>query len=388
MIAVFSKLLGKLLPRSITRKGCRKRLIPGMVALALLAAVGGLVVTVLGLVPIKASSGHWGITAWFLNFAKERSVATYSPSLDDLPHDDPALAMKGALHYEFGCAFCHGRPGAQAPRIPRQMTPNAPYLWPRAQEWDDGELFYIVKHGIKFTGMPAWPAAHRDDEIRAVVAFLKSMPEPDEARYLEMTGAGDRLPPPLDADSLRPATARLLADNCARCHGHDGRGRIGGAFPNLAGQRRDYLKLSLSAYARGTRASGIMEPIAAELDQETIDELAGYYSRLTSPEARPRDEDAELIERGREIALGGIPGARVPACAECHDPAGRQAKDRYPTLHGQPAEYLTLQLKLFKARHRGGSDAAHLMHPAADRLDEESIRAVTRYFESAAALEP
>ena len=144
----------------------------------------------------------------------------------------------------------------------------------------------------------------------------------------------------------------------------------------------------LAAYASGTRASGIMEPIAAELDEDVIDELAGYYSHLPAPVPPPREEDAGLIARGREIVRGGIPGGRVPACAECHDPSGRQAKDRYPSLHGQPAEYLSMQLGLFKSRHRGGSDAAHLMHPVAARLDEESIRAVSLYFESTAAPEP
>src|SRR5690606_2617714 len=102
---------------------------------------------------------------------------------------------------------------------------------------------------------------------------------------------------------------------------------------------------------RGARASGIMEPIAAEVDPATMDELADYYAGLPAPE-RAAEVDADLIERGRAIAHGGVPGSRIPACAECHDPTGREAKDRYPSLHGQPASFLARQLELFKARHR------------------------------------
>jgi hypothetical protein len=57
------------------------------------------------------------------------------------------------------------------------MTPHLPYLPPVIPARQPDELFYIVKHGIKFTGMPAWPAQQRDDERWAMVAFLRRLPD-------------------------------------------------------------------------------------------------------------------------------------------------------------------------------------------------------------------
>jgi mono/diheme cytochrome c family protein len=126
--------------------------------------------------PLKASSGHWAITAWFLHFTMRRSVATHSPGLQAPALDVPRLVLQGAGHYETGCRPCHGSVDLPLPRIAQQMTPPPPYLPPRITTWEPEELFYIVKHGVKFTGMPAWPSQQRDDEVWAMVAFLLMRP--------------------------------------------------------------------------------------------------------------------------------------------------------------------------------------------------------------------
>ena len=89
-----------------------------------------------------------------------------------------------------------------------------------------------------------------------------------------------------------------------------------------------------------------------------------------------------MLAHGRSIAHEGIPRERVPACVECHGPRGRRTKDAYPSLAGQPADYLELQLELFQKGHRGGSKYAHLMHEIAPRLEPEQRRAVALYFEA------
>jgi cytochrome c553 len=176
-----------------------------------------------------------------------------------------------------------------------------------------------------------------------------------------------------------------VLDTCARCHGHDGQGRGTGAFPKLAGQRRDYFVNALGAYAQGKRHSGIMEPVAAALTEELIQNLANHYANMDTarPETAARaDHDAAEIARGREIAEQGIPGRRIPGCIECHGPKGRRTKAAFPSLAGQPADYLVLQLELFKENKRGGSAYAHLMEEVAPRLEPAEMRAVARYFES------
>src|SRR5690606_22829684 len=140
-------------------------------------AVGGALVVASGVVPIKASSGHWAVTRWLLEFASSRSVATHTLGGPPPPAlDDPAPALRGAGHYDTGCRPCHGAPALPSPSIAAAMTPSPPYLPPAVPKWEADELFYIVKHGVKFTGMPAWPAQGRDDEVWAMVAFLVQLP--------------------------------------------------------------------------------------------------------------------------------------------------------------------------------------------------------------------
>lgn len=344
-----------------------------LTALVTVAAIGGVIGAASGVVPIKASSGHWRITAAILDFAKVRSVTMHSMGMrPPLSLDDPALILRGAGHYESGCYPCHGRPGASVPPVMAVMTPPPPELSARIQRWRPQDLFSIVKHGIKFTGMPAWPAQQRDDEVWAMVAFLRRMPALDAAAYREL----------VYGPTVTPSGApRAVRETCWRCHGVDGTGRGSGAFPSLAGQRAAYLYGSLRAFSDRRRFSGIMATVAATLDDQTMREAAAYYERLP---ARPAGEanDARAHARGESIAARGIPDRDIPSCADCHGPASTPKNPAYPVLAGQHARYLALQLELFQQRRRGGSGFANLMHVFVGRLRAEDIRDVTLYYSS------
>ncbi len=368
-------------------------------ALGTLAGAGGLLAAALGLVPIKASSGHWPITAWFLNFTMSRSVSTHAMGIQAPMLDDPGMIIKGATHYETGCFPCHGNPAIQHPRIARQMTPHPPYLPPVVHEWEPKELFYIVKHGVKFTGMPAWPSKQRDDEVWAMVAFLQKLPELDEMEYRSMVSgeslasrenaaSGEYMPSGFDAplQSLAGPTAgaRSISYSCGRCHGMNGQGREAGVAPKLAGQQPAYLEASLDAFIRGDRHSGIMEPIATGLTRDERREVAQYFGQLAPSQVSPQSsKTSELaISRGATIALEGVTKARIPVCAQCHGPSANARNARYPTLAGQYADYLVLQLELFADKKRGGTEFAPLMHPVVDHMTNEQIRDVAMYYES------
>jgi cytochrome c553 len=355
------------------------------VLLAMLV-VGGMLAVVSGLIPIKASSGHWRITAWILHFTMRRSVATHTLGLQVPGLDDPRLVLQGAGHYETGCRPCHGSPDLPQPRIPQHMTPHPPYLPPRISTWQPDELFYIVKHGVKFTGMPAWPSQQRDDEVWAMVAFLLILPDLSTEAYRRLVygeNPGTSADVPLQGLLGPQQTPQTVIENCARCHGVDGRGRGQGAFPRLAGQHPTYLYAALQAYAHGKRQSGIMAPVAAALSSDEMRELAFYYaSQPAVTPALPLPDTTLAIERGKTIARYGIPGQRVPACVDCHGPGVVRRNPFYPVLTGQYADYLVLQLELFTQEHRGGSPYAHLMRPVATRLTAQQMRDVALYYES------
>lgn len=356
-------------------------------AAALLIGVGGAVgglTMVLGLVPIKASSGHWAITRWFLNFSMGRSVAMHAARIEPPPLEDPALVLRGAGQYEGVCRPCHGAPGMAPPPAVRFMTPQPPDLRTHLQIWSAPQLFYIVKHGVKFTGMPGWPSQHRDDEVWAMVAFLQRMPlmTPGEYRRLVAAPAAAQGGAPLDLTGASPfdPPAEVL-ETCARCHGADGAGRGAGAFPKLAGQRPAYLLNSLRAYAEGRRHSGIMGPIAGVLTRDRMRALADYYASASGTRSGAI-RDAAVVAAGEAIAMRGIPEQDVPSCSDCHGPSTHPRNRAYPILAGQYPEYLVLQLQLFREGRRGGSPYAHLMQSFAHRLTPEQARAAAEYYAS------
>lgn len=339
----------------------RKRYLVAAGAVALVLAL----IPLSGAIPIQASSGHWQITSWILDLVKRRSVHSYSRLIEVPPLDDPALIARGAAHYERSCRGCHGSPVAARPPVVMKMTPHPPFLPERIDRWDAAELFQIVKHGIKFTGMPAWTAPKRNDEIWAVVAFLERMPRLSDDEYWRLAVGEPR----------HPGAATPAIQMCAACHGVDGAGRDGGAFPSLAGQNASYLRRALDAYAAGQRHSGVMTPIAAAMDPATRDTLVSYYSGLMRRRSTPSSE----VSTGEAIALRGIPARRIPACTECHEPDADQDRD-YPVLDGQHAEFILQQLQLFNEDARGGSDLASVMRPIAMRLTPEEMRQVAIYF--------
>jgi cytochrome c553 len=347
------------------------------IALFALMAAAAAAVVASGVVSIKASSGHWPITAWLLDYAKRRSVALHSLAIAAPPLDDRALVVRGAGHYEMGCRQCHGSPGTPMPRIPERMTPHPPPLRAQVTRWTPEELFYIVKHGIKFTGMPAWPAAERDDEVWAMVAFLRVLPGLDRDAYDRLVFGIARGSDPAGWPEPADSVSRVVQERCARCHGVDGEGRPDAAIPALAAQRSGYLSRALHAYARGARRSGTMMPIAAELDASMVGGVAAYYADLARS---PSAASAGDVGRGEAIAMRGVPGQDVPPCSECHGPAPSDRNPAYPLLNGQPRDYLFQQLQLFAEDRRGGSEYAHLMRRVAVRLTADQMSDAARYY--------
>lgn len=357
-----------------------------MVLMLALAGAGGFALVSLGLVSISASSGHWKATGWLLHYAMRRAVSTQSMGIKVPPLDDPALVLKGAGHYETGCVTCHGAPGRNRSLIAQRMTPQPPRLPPRIRHWEPRELFWIVRNGVKYTAMPAWPARQRDDEVWAMVAFLQALPDMSAERYQRLalgtgTGTGTQ---PATADRQRSPgdpLAPVLAD-CDRCHGADGGGREEGVFPRLAGQSEAYLLGTLQAYASGERHSGIMQPIAAGLEPPMLALLARHFAELPAPATATDPAAPAALERGRKLAERGVPERGVPSCAHCHGPKSSPRNPMYPDIAGQYAGYLKQQLQLFTSGTRGGSEYAHVMHSAAQRLTLEQMQDLADYYAS------
>jgi cytochrome c553 len=336
-------------------------------------AVAALLFAGSGLYSVAASRGHFAVTTWFLDFALRRSVVLHSRFIEVPPLDDADMVRLGAAHFETGCAPCHGSPLTRSNPIPRSMLPPPPPLDRAARDWSAEQLFWIVKNGLKYTGMPAWPAQRRGDEVWPVVAFLSRLPDLSPAEYRGLALAGASAP-------ARRAIAGLRTDlaDCARCHGDQGSPPPSRLVPKLSGQSAAYLAAALRHYADGTRPSGVMQAVAAALDTGEITRISEHYATQADG-GIDADHPAEQVEHGRRIAVEGLARQGVPPCIACH---GARSNPMFPRLAGQHARYIVSQLQLWQ---RGGRDLTVLgavMAPIARRLDAGQIEAVAAYFAS------
>jgi cytochrome c553 len=333
--------------------------------LSALAIIAGLVAT-LGLYSVAASTGHWAIVDLALRFGMERSVKARAPVAATPPLNDEDLIRLGAAHFELGCAHCHGSPIRPVSPVALGMLPPPPNLTEQVGRWRDGELFWIVKHGIKYAGMPSWPVQSRDDEVWALVAFLRRLPDLDEAGYLSLAFGANAAP-----GSGDPFT------RCTACHGGEG-GPASALVPVLHGQSAARLHSALERYRSGERQSGIMAQAVHDLDPPVLRALAETYAALPPPPSARQQVDAALLARGQALASQGDAPRGVPACLACH---AATALPLYPRLAGQPARFLAGQLHAFRAgaNERG---LGAIMTPIARRLQPDDIAAVAAYFAS------
>lgn len=366
----------------------RMRWVVGMVLASLGAlAAGALLLAWSGIYNIAASRGHSAIIEWFLAFGMRNSVELRARSIETPPLDRPDLYTLGAGHFYGGCAHCHGAPGTPISPIAQRMLPPPPDLSEATKQWEDKELFWIVKHGIKYTGMPAWVSQQRDDEVWAVVAFLKRLPSLDAQRYRELALGGLKIGQPSGRERATAEGSSEAVSACARCHGAEGRRPASNLVPVLHGQPFEFLAAALLAFASGKRESGIMQPIAADMTPGAMQQVAQFYSRLAPPAAQVTRAggNATVIAKGRALAAEGLPSARIPPCLTCH---GTDALAAYPRLAGQHAGYMTGRLRRWKNGLVSKTETEAIMAPIARLLSEQQIDEVSGYFATLPATSP
>ncbi len=151
------------------------------------ATVGAGVVGATGAYSVAATDPHTRPVAWALRRAMEASVREHAEDVE-LPAGvdvrDPELAALAIGHYSVACASCHGAPGRE--RAPWMVLYPEPESLTRADvvdRWSDRELYWIIKHGIKDTGMIALGPTHEEEDLWAVTAFVRQLPSMPKAEY-------------------------------------------------------------------------------------------------------------------------------------------------------------------------------------------------------------
>lgn len=194
-----------------------------LAALALLLAAG---FVWSGIYNIGADDTHTRPVYAVLESLRQRSIETRAARLQVPANlDDPARIRQGAGNYDAMCTGCHLAPGAPATELSQGLYPQPPDL--STQAVDAAEAFWVVKHGIKASGMPAWGRSMEDEYIWNMAAFLQQLPRLDAAGYQALVASsgghshgGGETGGHAHAEGMEDHDDEAGHDEAAAAHGH------------------------------------------------------------------------------------------------------------------------------------------------------------------------
>ncbi|PCK07284.1 MAG: cytochrome C oxidase Cbb3 [Alteromonadaceae bacterium] len=160
--------------------------------------IGGMGFIYSGIYPMGADVPHNKLTYWVLETLRERSVARAAAGIVVPANlNDSERLLKGGADYNDMCASCHLKPGKFESDFSIGLYPKPPNLALPKEEHDHdhksdemasaARQFWIIKHGIKASGMPAWGLTHDDDRIWSMVAFIQRLSELNSDQYQIIT---------------------------------------------------------------------------------------------------------------------------------------------------------------------------------------------------------
>ena len=163
----------------MSARGCWSLVAGALLVLVGVAAVG----IYAGLYNIAADVPHTQPVYWLFETVRDRSIAARAHNII-VPNnlDDSNRVSRGAGQYAEMCSHCHLAPGMKRTEASRGLYPRAPELR-RKTDLTPAEQFWVVKHGVKMTGMPAWGITHEDELLWDVVAFVRKLPELTPEQY-------------------------------------------------------------------------------------------------------------------------------------------------------------------------------------------------------------
>lgn len=148
-----------------------------------------------GFYPVGADDRHTPVTYWALDTLRERSVSRAAQSIEvPVELNTSTRLLRGGSDYQAMCVSCHLAPDMSESDFTKGLNPAPPNL---TQHQGDENLesrarsqFWVIKHGIKASGMPAWGPGHDDERIWNIVAFLQRLPELSPEQYQILTARG------------------------------------------------------------------------------------------------------------------------------------------------------------------------------------------------------
>lgn len=157
-----------------------------LLSTAALAAFGAAAFVYFGVFNVAATDQHWPASYWLMEKARMRSIQVRAAGLTPpAGYDEQAKVVGAVAHFSEHCATCHGGPGTRRNEIADGMYPEPPDLTNAAAKYTPGELFWILKNGIKMSAMPSM-ASDGDDMLWSTVAFLQKLPTMSNDDYNDL----------------------------------------------------------------------------------------------------------------------------------------------------------------------------------------------------------
>jgi mono/diheme cytochrome c family protein len=145
-------------------------------ALAIIGAIGAAVFFFGGYYSVAASEEDPGFVNSVLIKVRSASIARRGLATSPVNLDDGGIVRAGAQKFStLGCVDCHGAPGADYEKFAEGINPGPPDLVEDEIPTEPGQLFWVIKNGIRMTGMPSFAKAAKDDEIWSIVAFVRKL---------------------------------------------------------------------------------------------------------------------------------------------------------------------------------------------------------------------
>jgi mono/diheme cytochrome c family protein len=175
-------------------------LLIGLAAIAIAGAAAAAVaaaVVYAGVYNIGADVRHTKVVYWIITQLRDRSIAVRAEGLR--PPADPmsqARITAGAGLYASNCTGCHLAPDMDGTAISQGLYPTPPQFAGKLDHSAKQE-FWMIKHGVKLTAMPAWGRTHSDDQMWDMVAFVRTLPSlsPDQYQAIVKTAPKDPTAP-------------------------------------------------------------------------------------------------------------------------------------------------------------------------------------------------
>lgn len=160
------------------------KIISSLIVFIILVIIAFVIFIYSGEYNVAATKPHTEPVLWIMHTTTERSIKHHAEEIKT-PNLDESLLQTGFNHYNEMCEGCHGKPGLSPSEMDLGFYHEPPDL-SKGFEWSPAELFWIIKNGIKMSAMPAFGPTHKDEELWAIVAFLRRLPDLTPEEYQAM----------------------------------------------------------------------------------------------------------------------------------------------------------------------------------------------------------